>query len=73
MFCKVPDPSLISIYDQLRPFVRKANISFDFHMNFIYRLPKADFRKVSERMRASTLHHSTRLLSTLLHSTNVSS
>ena len=53
--------------------MRKANISLYFNRNFIYRLPKDDFRNVSERMRTSTLLHSTRLHSTLLHSTNVSS
>ena len=55
------------------PFVRKDNISFDFNMNFVYRLPKVDFRNVSEALRTSTLLHSTLLHSTLLHSTNVSS
>ena len=42
-------------------------------MNFIYKLPKADFRNVSEALRTSTIFHSTLLHSTLLHSTNVSS
>ena len=42
-------------------------------MNFIYMMPKVDFRKVSEALRTSTLLHSIVLHSILLHSTNVSS
>ena len=54
-------------------FVRKENISSDFSMNFVYRLPKADFRNVSEALLTSTLLHSILLHSIPLHSANVSS
>ena len=73
MFCNVSEPSLISFSDQLRPFVRKINISFDFSRIFIYRLPKADFRNVSEALRTCILFNSNLVHSILLHSTNVSS
>ena len=73
MFCNVSDPSLISLSNQLKPFVRQAEISIDFSRNLIHRLPKPGFRNVSEVLRTSTLVHSTLLHSTLLHSTNVSS
>ena len=73
LFCKVSEPVLISPSDQRKPFVRKADISFDFNRNFVYSLLKTDFRNVSEALRTSSLFHSILFHSILLHSTNVSS
>ena len=68
----VSDRSLISLSDQLKPLLKHANISFDFIMDFIYKLRNLGFRNVSERLRHCRLLHSTLLQSPLLHSAGVS-
>ena len=40
LFCNVSEPSLISLSDQLRPFLRKDNISFDFEQEFCLQAAK---------------------------------